>query len=351
MLNIWIEWLMAFLDLSPSRVYRLLAQGKELGLIRHYKTNRKTGLTTIYLGSQYKAARNLGIEDLGAIVSTDKVFSYNELKKEVIENHTYWQQRRARRAVLSQWKGKKRTSASYYTLDKLLNKETEVIDEFRNLTVESQKRYGSRGNAKVIESRLNYKIIHITSNKVYVGKSCLVYGGSQDTIASNLGCHKITVWRHQRDLKKLQVCQHRPEFDRIQQARLYKGLGNGCPDLDFEHVKIRDAEKSNLLEPDKFELEIRILSAERGDRAYKTSGEADRFFNINGLPYTTFLAMTNVYFLSTDRTLDVGCPSTRKAYRQFVKKGLNYMPTIDKQGARRASPKKKPKRSSKDKFF
>lgn len=342
---------MVFLDLSSSRVYRLLAQGKKLGLIRHYKTNRKTGVTTIYLASQYKAARNLGIEDLGAIVSTDKIFSYNELKKEVIENQTYWLQRRARTAVLNQWSDKQRRSTSYYTLDNLLNKETEAKNYFGNLTVKSRKTHGNRGNAEIISSRLDKKIIHVTDNKVYVNQSCLVYGGSQETISSNLGCHKITVQRHQKDLNKLQVCQHRPEFNKIQQARWDQGLGNGCPDLDFKNMIIRDKEKSSFIEPDSFELEIKIPFARKGDRAYRTSGEADRFFNINGLRDTTFLAMTNLYFLSTDRTLDVGCPSTRKAYRQFVEEGLNYMPTIDKLGARMASPKKKPKHRLKDKFF
>ena len=320
-------------------------------MIRYYRTNEKTGNLKIYLGSQYKAARNLGIEDLGAIVSTDKIFSYNDLKKEVIENQTYWLQRRARTAVLNQMRDKQRRSTIYYTLDKLLNKETEAKNFFRNLTVKSRRIHGNRGNAEVISSRLDKKIIHIAHNRVYVNQSCLVYGGSLDTMSSNLGCHKITVWRHQKDLSKLQVCQHRPEFDFIQQARWHKGHGNGSPDLDFDFVKIRDRSEDGFASPDLFELEIKIPFAKRGDRAYRTSGDAERFFNINGLPNTTFLAMTNVYFLSTDRTKDVGCPSMRKAYRQFVEEGLNYMPTIDKKGARRASPKNRPKRTFKDKFF
>ena len=333
-------WLLcALADLSDKRIWQLLREARGQGLIRSYQSRK--GKLTVYLGSQYKAVRRAGLERLGAVTRTNKIFTLFQLKEVAISAASYHYQRQARQAVLTKFPESIRETAARYSCDKFLDNE---MNDAPTLTVsgsqcEKPQCGKQRGNGQAsFSSKENpgnptcgkpilrkpfpkgkpkKKMYHVSQRKIFCGKSVIVYGTSQENIAWQLNCSVDTVQRHQIHLNKRQVCQSLGEY-RTLVALLELDDGRLLDKFEMGHVLCNP-----IFGEDGRKFTLRI-STHQPHQLYDTIGERDRFFRKGKHCY---LAMTNLYYRSTE-VFNEGMPAMRKAYYQFFKKNLNRMPTI-----------------------
>ncbi len=373
-------YLPAFLaGITTPTLWKYLKACKKVGLVRYYKSIN--GNLIVYLGSQYKAARNKKFKDLGSIALTNKIFTLRQLKEVAVAGATYDLQNQSRYAAIRSFRSNQRKQAISYSFDKLLEEEKVVslenkpLRNITNLTPKANSVFrgnssGNKGTSKGTKNKI--KQLHDTSNlelkakskilikrnsdkpltlhkvksdsehkfltengltnshflfnritnkKLYVPKATLIYGTNQKSIAWEIGCSVDTIQRHQKHLTKRQVCQTLDSYRNL--AGIIQDLGDIDNDYELENVSVFALPKppGELFTP--FQLDISVHGMRHN---YRTVANRNRLFQ-SKYDGQWYLAMTNLYFLSTEQSL-AGVRASRLAYKDFCDNNLNQMPTI-----------------------
>lgn len=255
---------------SKSTIYRWLKQGKELGLFRRYTWRGNT--LRIIMGGLTKACLASGINNWGtaAFVPLDEVLSGNGRRRIASAIATQDLQAKSHYAARNQLNKLERRCFDVPYADDLINSQTSP-------------KLGSGGIRGVV---------HVSQNKIFVGKSFIPFGASQNTICTELnsqpvscGVSRDTLQRHldQLGIEKRQVVQAKPEYreinDRLRQgatswkcnSRIYFGWEAGTDD------SIRLSEPNGI-----------SSSSKDGGRVVRR----DQFFNYYG---ATWVYKPNVY--------------------------------------------------------
>ncbi len=323
------DFLALLLEISTSQLWRLLSKAKDQGLLRYYKKCRNTHLLKIYLASNYKVLKQHGFSKLGTFIKTRNVFTITSLKKQVIEALSYSGQFQAAEVVKRSLKTKHRKYLQDLSLDYLWDKEKDKIDHFTNLNKLAIKKHDKSGHAEVIEKNIDYPISLITKNKIFMGTTGIHYGTSQDTIAKKAGCSVSTVYRHQTNLNKKQVCLYHKDFTKLKEAweNQHGYIGTGIYG-DIQLVPNKRATKdtnSPLL------IRIPIPYASKGDRYIETEFSQNKFFSVLGSD-RLFMAHTNYYQESSFKYNLGTSPTARKAYELMISLDLPSIPKLNKKG-------------------
>lgn len=187
------------LGVSQATVYRWLSTGEVVGAFcPGYKIRR--GLLTVYLGGLTKVAWQLNLRDWG-----------------VVAECPLWQVNADIRALTTGIVTQRLQQKSRYAAN-------------RKLKPEYRKSYGAphpnellgdsgQSSHKLGAGELPF-VLHVSSSRVFVSKSFVHYGTSQNAVSCKLGIHTRTVRRHQRalDMERRQLCQAKYEYAQLERA-------------------------------------------------------------------------------------------------------------------------------------
>lgn len=187
------------LGVSQATVYRWLDQGKAVGaFLSGYKV--RIGLLTVYLGGLTKVAWHLNLKDWG-----------------VVAECPLWEVNANIRALTTGIVTQRLQQRSRYAAN-------------RKLKPEYRKSYGAPHPNELLgdEGQSSFKlgagevpfVLHVSPSRVFVSKSFIHYGTSQNAVSCKLGIHTRTVRRHQRTLgmEKRQLCQAKYEYAQLDRA-------------------------------------------------------------------------------------------------------------------------------------
>jgi hypothetical protein len=188
-----------FLDCSDKSVYRWLQDGKKIGAFRRYKI--KAGMITVYLGGMFQVCYNLNLKRWGDVAVVPLAQVLSDLRSLTTGIVTQSFQQKSRYAANRQLKPEYR---------KLFGAPhpNELVKDTKQSSLKSPE-----GEVPCV--------LHTSSSRIFVSKSFIHYGTSQKAVSCELGIHKRTVRRHQKQLgmNRRQLCQAKIEYNQLRHAR------------------------------------------------------------------------------------------------------------------------------------
>ncbi len=174
-----------FLNISRTRFYRWLKEGKEAGAFQSYRSIGK-GMMRIYLGSKTRVCKKLGVTDWESSteIEIEQLFNNSEeeaesLRELITKCQTYWMQKKSIEAAKEEEKIKVRKK--------------------RNRGKPCQPYKKIRGANGKPTSQLR------AGQKYKFSRHHLPTGASQEEIGESLGICDRTVRRHQEGIKRVQM--------------------------------------------------------------------------------------------------------------------------------------------------
>src|SRR5919202_5187390 len=280
-----VDDICCLIKISRSTLYQWLREGKAAGAFRCYR--RRKNLLRIYLGGLHKYCLALGVSEWGevALVPLTDILEGMALKSHATALQTQVEQVRSRVACIRSLKKRERQSTK--------------IPEPKIFL--KQGKQSSQKPAKGQEPFL----LWVGGKRIFVSKSFVPYGASQERIAGELGISDRTVRRHLDYLgvERRQLVQAKAAYKTVAQ-----GMDWWADEVVLSEDRIEYYEASN----EGYQVGTMYEPSGRTSHTHGFRVRRDRFFNYRG---KTWLYRCNLYLLDYDTT---SMKTSRKRLAQLI---------------------------------
>lgn len=192
-----VDYCCEILNISTKTLYRWLKDGKQVGAFRRYSL--KKGIVKAWLGSLHKVSHALNLENWGAVgampLGTANAFL-----------------RSAATVISSQ----QLQEASHYAARTNLKSQAKPL----YIPPRPEEIFATKQSSlKLASGKLPF-VLHVGQKRIFVSKSFVPFGASQESIGKNLGICPLTVQRHQQilNLERRQIMQAKSEYAKFVKA-------------------------------------------------------------------------------------------------------------------------------------
>jgi len=267
--EISIEYAAALLERKAASLYQWLLEGRAVGAFRRYSA--RGGIIKIWLGSLFKICQNLGLESFGHVGEVNPL-DLKSLRTIATSIATQALQNRSRTAA----------RRSLNTRERKFYRFLEPVELLERISNPSQ--IPDRGV-------LPPAVLAVGRKFVFVSKSFIPFGVSQEAIADHLQVSDRTVRRHLtlRDVPRRQIAQGKQEYGRLKHF-----LDEGATDVYWQIEDDFSVQgEGNFRSPQARVFERNGITSSRRQEGHKVS--RGQVFHYRG---RTWLKRCNLYALN-----------------------------------------------------
>jgi len=293
-----IDYAAALLDRKVASLYQWLLEGREVGAFRRYTV--RNGVIRVWLGGLFKICQNLGLESFGHVGEVDPL-DLKSLRTVATSIATQALQNRSRTAA----------RRSLNTRERKFYRFLEPVELLERISNPSQ--IPDRGV-------LPPAVLAIGRKFVFVSKSFIPFGVSQEAIADHLQVSDRTVRRHLtlRDVPRRQIAQGKQEYGRLKHF-----LDEGATDVYWQIEDDFSVQgEGDFRSPQARVFERNGITSSRRQEGHKVS--RGQVFHYRG---RTWLKRCNLYALNHHIN---SMRRSRQRYKSLISQNPPIASAIDK---------------------